>query len=274
MDRKKLSRATHGITFRQRVGTAQNLFLSTNQVRLGGAGAFTLTGEAQRACLLEALTIEAKLAGAQSAGLISEISVGGQSAMVSDQSACISAFSATSFNASARSLGISVNNNMKLVIQGEVLNAGSNVSLNCALTPIPDDAVKTRSEQSAQYNFCFGLGSKQIPAAGTASLKARSNRQVTLGDIILQNITGAPFVQSDDLVITSILIGGLQMLNSTTGAQEVAVTALTAGATDSAGINLGYPINPNTEVEFVIKNYDAANPATVAGAIFCEAWSE
>ena len=274
MSRKNVYRATHGVSFKQKVGEAQNLFLSTVQSRLGGAGNFTLTAEAQRSCLLQGLNIDAQLAGVASQGTISEISVAGQSCMVSDQPACISAFSPTSYGFASRSIGISVNNNMKLVIQGSIINAGSNVSLACSVDPLKDEQVKTRSEQAEAYNFCFGLGTKGIPAAGTASLTARSNRAVTLGRIILQNLTapGGAFVASDSVVCTSILVQGLEMLNGITGAQEISLSNFEAQASD-IGLELSYPIAPQTEVTFVFKNYDPANAATVSGAIFCQPWT-
>lgn len=274
MDRKTVARATHGVSLKARVGGAQNLFLSSDQVRLGAAGNFTITAEAQAPCLLQACTIDAQSTGEQTTGLISEISVGGQSVMVSDQSACIAAFGPTAFNQDARSLGISVNNNMKVVVQGSSSAAAANVSLAIAVDPIPSEKVKTRAEQAYNYNFCFGLGEKVIGAAASATLSARSNRAVTLGDIILQNNTlpGGTFVLSEDLVITSILIGGLEMLNGVTGAQEVGLSCFAAQASNYSGLKLGYPINPQTEVAITVKNYDAANAATVAGAIFCEPW--
>jgi len=274
MDRKNVARATHGVTLKQRVGTAQNLFLGTTQVRLAAAGDFTSTAEAQSSCLLQALNIDAQTGGVQTQGVITEITVAGQSVMVSDQSACIAAFSPTAYNENARSLGISVNNNMKVVVQGTSDSATAAISLGIQIDPLENDMVKTRAQQAYNYNFCFGLGSKSIPNGASATLSARSNRAVTLGDIILQNNTlpGAATVLSEDLVVTSLLIGGLEMLNGVTGAQEIGLAAFAAQASNYTGLKLGYAINPQTEVSITIKNYDAVNTATVAGAIFCESW--
>jgi hypothetical protein len=273
MDRKTIARAVHGVTLKSRVGGAQNLFLATDQIRLVAPGVFTATAEAQSSCLLQSLTIDAQTLGEQTQGLITEISVAGQSTMVSDQSACLSAFSPTAFNENARSLGISVNNNMKVVVQGSIASATGAISLGLQVDPLADDMVKTRAEQAHSYNFCFGMGEKAIPAAGSATLSARSNRAVTLGDIILQNNTlPAAFVLSEDLVITSLTIGGLEMLNGVTGAQEIGLACFAANASNYSGVKLGYPINPQTEVAITVKNYDAVNAATVAGAIFCEPW--
>jgi len=273
MDRLTIARATHGVSLKSRVGGAQNLFLSTNQVRLVAAGDFTATAEAQSSCLLQSLTIDAQTAGEQTQGVITECTVAGQSVFVSDQSACLSAFGPTAFNANARSLGISINNNMKVVVQGTSASATAAISLGIQVDPLPDDKVKTRANQAHAYNFCFGMGEKVIPAAGSATLSARSNRAVTLGDIILQNNTlPAAFVLSEDLVVTSLTVGGLEMLNGVTGAQEIGLACFGAQASNYTGVKLAYPINPQTEVSITVKNYDAANAATVAGAIFCEPW--
>lgn len=276
MNRKTVSRATHAVTFQAKVGQAQNLFLSTNQERLAAAGKFTLTSEAQRPCLLQGLAIDAQDAGVASEGIITEITVAGQSCLVSDQAACISAFSPTGLpgNTEERSIGISVNNNMKVVIQGEILNVKGNISMALAIDPLPESQVKTRSAQAEAYNYIFGCGKVSVPAAGSASLTARSNRAVTLGRIILQNLTaaGGAFVASDSLRCTSILIQGLEMLNGVTGAQEISLANFEAGVTD-AGLLLNYPIAPQTEVTFVISNKDAANAAVVGGAIFCSPWT-
>lgn len=274
MDRKTIARAVHGVSLKARVGGAQNLFLATDQVRLVAAGDWTATAEAQSSCLLQSCTIDAQSLGEQTQGLITEISVAGQSVFVSDQAACLSAFSPTAFNENARSLGLSVNNNMKVVVQGSSAAAAAAISLGIQIDPLPDDRVKTRAMQAHAYNFCFGMGEKVIPPAGSATLSARSNRAVTLGDVILQNNTlpGGTFVLSQDMVITSFTIGGLEMLNGITGAQEIGLSCFSAQASNYSGVKLGYPINPQTEVSITIKNYDAANPGTVAGAIFCEPW--
>jgi hypothetical protein len=62
------------------------------------------------------------------------------------------------------------------------------------------------------------------------------------------------------------------MLNGVTGAQEIGLSSFAAQASNYTGLKLGYAINPQTEVSITIKNYDAANAAEVAGAIFCESW--
>ena len=273
MNRSDVYRAAHGITFAQKVGSAQNLFLAGTQNRLGAAGAFTQTAEAQRSCLLQTFTVSAQNAGVQCEGVITEITVAGQSCMVSDQSCAIGAFSPTAYNASARSLGISVDNNMKVTVQGELINTGGNVSLAIALDPIPTAAVKTRAEQAQAYNFVFGLGTVNIAAGATGSLKARSNRAVTLGELTLQNLTaaGGAFVNNDDIIITSILVGGLQMLNGSTADQEISLDAFIAQASDPM-LSFSYPINPQTEVEIKFNNV-GANPCDIGGAIFCEPWS-
>jgi len=275
MNRADVFRATHGISLKEKVGTAQNLFLSSTQSRLGAAGAFTLTCESQRPCLLQTVTIDADNAGAQCTGDITTLTVAGQETLVSDKAVSLGVFSATSFNSKCRSLGISVNNNMKVVIQGNLTNTGGNVSTAIALDPIPEDRVQTRQAQAAAYSYVFGLGSKGVPAAGNATLSARSNRAVTLGEILLTNETNpGAFVQSSDIVITSIKIGGLEMLNSATGATEISLNCFSPQNTDYMGLNLAYVISPQTEVEVELKSYDAVNAAEVGGAIFCEPWSK
>jgi len=273
MNRSDVYRQSHGISFAQKVGQAQNLFLAGAQNRLGAAGAWTQTAEAQRPCLLQTFTVSAQLAGVQCEGTITEITIAGQSGMVSDQSCCIEAFAPTSYNASARSLGISVDNNMKVVVQGTILNTGGNVSLAIALDPIPESAVKTRAQQAQAYNFVFGLGTTNILAGATGSLKARSNRAVTLGELTLQNLTaaGAAFVNNDDIILTSCLVGGLEMLNGVTGTQEISLDAFIAQASDPL-LSFSYPINPQTEVELKFTNV-GANPCDIGGAIFCEPWT-
>jgi len=276
MNRADVYRAHHGISLKQKVGTAQNLFLSGVQNRLAAPGGFTQTAESQRPCLLQALTIDAKSAtGEPATGEITEVTVAGQSCFVSDKSCSIQAFSPEAFNASCRSLGISVNNNMKVVVQGNLTNAGGNVSLAIALEPITEDQVKTRAEQAEAYNYVFGCGTATIAAAGKASLTARSNRAVTLGELIIANETapGGAFVVNSDIVVTSILIGGLEMLNGATGAQEISLNCFQSIASDYQGLNFGYPIAPQTEVEIKFENKDAVNAATVSGAIFCEPWT-
>jgi hypothetical protein len=242
-------------------------------------GAFTITSTVERPALLQTLNVFAdNNAGGFSEGTITEITVGGQSIMVSDSVACLSSLRpVTNFGAykGAHSLGISINQQMTLVVQGTTVNA-SNVSVACALDPLPGaQFVKSRAQQALNYNVLFGTGQVAIPAIagpvpGQVTSIATSNRACTLGQLLIQN--NNPAIPSQDLVISSIKISGLEMLAGPTGNQEISIAQFAADAGDVAGSTLGYEIAPMARVEITYLNYNAAI-ATVCGAIFCEPWT-
>ena len=263
MDRQKIAKAVHDIGLKNRVGTAQNLYLGTTQIRQGAAGDFTLTAQIQRAALLQTLTVSCN-----NEFTISEISVAGQSCLTSDSVVGGSAFGRTLYYKAASALGISVNNNMQVVVQGNTTVA-SNISLAVGLDPIPNGAVKTRSQQAHAYNYCHGLGTAVVPAGGASTMTSISNRAAVLGLIVLENQTGA--VANSDLLVTSLKVDGLEMLAGQTGADEIPIEAFFADSTAYKDNTLGYPVNPQSRIEIGFFNHNAA-AATVSGAIFLEPW--
>ena len=190
---------------------------------------------------------------------------------MSDQSACLAAFSSKSFGSRNRSVGVSALNNQTVVVQGSLVNGG-NVGVAIAVDPLEARSVKSPANQAKAYNFVFGLGTVSIPAGGvnTASLIATATRPCTLGEIILSNhSSGGTAVKSEDVVIEDIRVAGLSMLCGQTGAQQipywgtVVLTCL---------VWLSYPIEANARVEVVLRNYDDANACQVSGAILIEPW--
>ena len=267
MDRQLVYKSTHNIGLKNRVGTAQNLFLGTNQVRNAGAGPFTLTSTIQRPALLQTISIDCLNAGAEVPGTVSDITIAGQSCFTSDSVVGISCFSSKSFSASSRALGVSVQNNMQVTVTGNTLAAG-NVGVAIGLDPIPQNAVKSRAQQAHAYNFIHGLGTVTVGPGATAVLSSVSTRNVTLGEIILSNNSATP---SDDLLVESIKISGLEMLAGPTGATQIPFSAFENSATMTADLVLGYPIEANARVEIQVRNVGAAG-APISGGIFCVPW--
>ena len=271
MDRPIMFKNAHQVTMRQKVGTAQNLYLSSPQNRgLGAGAAFTNTSTIQRPILIQTLNID----GTDDQGDITEITIAGLSLFVSDQSACLAAFSSKSFGSRNRSVGVSALNNQTVVVQGSLVNGG-NVGVAIAVDPLEARSVKSPANQAKAYNFVFGLGTVSIPAGGvnTASLIATATRPCTLGEIILSNhSSGETAVKSEDVVIEDIRVAGLSMLCGQTGAQQIPLTALENSSSDLLGLKLSYPIEANARVEVVLRNYDGANACQVSGAILIEPW--
>ncbi len=268
MNRQAISKACHDIGFANRVGEAQSLYLGAPRQILGAAGQFTLTGTAQRPLVLQTLNIEAGAGGVGSQGTISAINVAGQSCMTSNAVAGLQAFNSLSFGAHARSIGISVNNNMQVTVIGNV-TAGANVSMAVGCDPIPESKVKTRSQQAESYNFVHGCGSVAVGAGATGTLTSVSQRAVTLGEVILELGSAGNI---EDLYVTSFRIAGLEMLAGQTGADDIPLAAFQAGASQINDLTLGYCIRPQAQIDIDILNI-SAGPITVNGTIFCLPWS-
>jgi len=268
MDRQTIARACHDVGFSNRVGEAQGLFLSGNNVILGAAGTFTMVATAQRSLLLETLNIEAAAGGVNNFGTISAVNIAGQSALTSNAVCGISMFRSTSFCAKSRALGISVENNMQVTVIGNT-TAASNVSMAIGCQPIPTSSVKTRSAQAESYNYVHGCGTVVVPAGATATMTSVSQRQVTLGSIVLE-LGSAGNVE--DLYVTSFRISGLEQLAGQTGNQQVPLAAFLENASMCNDLTLGICINPQAQVDIDIQNIGGA-PVTVNGGIFCLPWS-
>ena len=248
MDRPIMFKNAHQVTMRQKVGTAQNLYLSSPQNRgLGAGAAFTNTSTIQRPILIQTLNID----GTDDQGDITEITIAGLSLFVSDQSACLAAFSSKSFGSRNRSVGVSALNNQTVVVQGSLVNGG-NVGVAIAVDPLEARSVKSPANQAKAYNFVFGLGTVSIPAGGvnTASLISAELRPE----------------------LCRYRVAGLSMLCGQTGAQQIPLTALEHSSSDLLGLKLSYPIEANARVEVVLRNYDGANACQVSGAILIEPW--
>jgi hypothetical protein len=276
MDRQKISKAVYEIGLKNRIGTAQNLYAGTTQIRQAAAGAFTLTATIQAPCLLQTINVSSSNPNQFT---ISDITVAGQSVFTSNGVAVGSAFTpnaapAGSFN---RALGISVTNAMEVVVQGST-SATSNISLACGLDPLDASKVKSTAEQAYAYNFVHGLGTVNIPAEaagvpGQATLSSVSNRQVILGMIQLGVLTAG--IPNTDILVSSFKIDSLEMLNSSTGAQDITLEQFANLATTIRDNTLGYSLNPQSRVDITLKNWNAAGGGCdVSGAIFCEPWKK
>ena len=273
MDRQLVYKSTHNITPRQKVGTAQNLYLGDAQIRGLGAGvAFTQTAVVQRPVMLSTMNI----CSSAPEGDITNITVAGLSLFTSNQSAALECFAPASFGQRQRVIGISMSNNQTLVVQGN-LTAGGDVAMAAAVDPLTQSEVKQPSDQALGYNYIFGLGSVAVPAIvgvvpGQATLNAVATRDCTLGEIILASHTAAIATAGSDIMVTSILIGGLEQLCGATATQQIPLQAFFNNASDAnSGLRLSYPIQTNAQVSITLQNFNAA-PITVAGGIFCEPW--
>lgn len=277
LNRQSVSQACYCITPYQKVGGAQNLYLGATMLR-GTVGAFTQTSQIERPALLQSLNLFADdNAGGFSAGTITEVTIGGQSIMVSDSVACLASLrpinNFSDYHGSS-SLGISVNQQMTVVIQGTTV-AAANVGMAVALDPLPTQLVKTRAEQATNYNVIFGTGQVNIPAIvgptpGQVTSVATSNRACTLGSLIIQNNSAVP---TQNIVVSSLKVSGLELLAGATGIQEIPLAQFAADSASSPiGGSLGYEIPPMARVEITYLNYDAAI-ATVCGTIFCLPWT-
>lgn len=272
MDRMLIAKSEHNVTLRQKVGTAQNLYLSDAQQRGLAAGAdWSITSTIQRPALLQSLQVNVTDDQAD----LTDVTVSGLSLFVSDQTCAAACFNSKSFGARKRSIGISINNNQTVVVQGKNVVAASTAGVAVAIDPLDSSAVKSPSEQAERFNFVFGLGSVSVPAgaAATASLIATATRPCTLGEIILANhSTGATAVKSEDIVIEDIIVAGLSMLAGATATQQIPLTVFENSASDIAGLSLNYPIEANARVEVKLRNYDGANACDIAGGILVEPW--
>jgi len=271
MDRQLVSKSKHNVTIRQKVGTAQNLYLADAQQRgLVAGAAWNITSTTQRPVLLQTLNIDVT----EDKANITDVTVSGLSLFVSDQSCAAACFSSKSFGARQRSIGISINNNQTVVVQGTAVVAGT-AGVAIAVDPILQREVKSPADQADQFNFVFGLGTVSVPSGGgsTASLIATATRPCTLGQLILANhSSGGTSVKSEDVVIEDIRVAGLSMLAGATASQQIPLTALENSASDIMGLRLNYPIEANARVELVLRNYDGANACDVAGGILIEPW--
>ncbi len=270
MDRQKISKAKYEIGLKNRIGSAQNLYVGSNQIRQAGAGAFTITARVQSPCLLQTINISSSN---PTEFTISDITVAGQSVFTSNGVAVGSAFTPDSYGAWNKALGISVLNSMDIVVTGNTV-APSNLSLQCGLDPIPTSKVQSTAQQAYAYNFCHGMSTVNVPAfgggvAGQATLSSVSNRQVVLGAIVMGCTTaGIPLT---DIVLSSFKIDSLEMLNGPTGAQEYSLDQFAAASATIRDNTLGYSLNPQSRIDVTLKNYNAA-AADVSGVIFCESW--
>ena len=233
MDRMLIAKSEHNVTLRQKVGTAQNLYLSDSQQRgLAAAADWSITSTIQRPALLQSLQINVTDDKAD----ITDVTVSGLSLFVSDQSCAAACFNSKSFGARKRSIGISINNNQTCVVQGKNVVAASTAGVAIAIDPLDSSSVKSPSEQAERFNFVFGLGSVSVPFGAVASLVATATRPCTLGEIILANhSTGATSVKSEDIVIEDIIVAGLSMLAGATATQQIPLTVFENSASDIAG---------------------------------------
>ena len=262
MDRQKVYRAMHNISLRQKVGTAQNLYLGGAQARgVGAGGNFTLSSTVQRICLLQTVNID----GTDALGLISDISVAGLSTFTSDKDCALGMFQSKSYQSQNRSLGISVSNNQQIVIQGSSVTGGN---FGAAIGIDPLEAAKSPQDQAQAYSFAFGLGQINVGAGASATLQAVATRDVTLGQLMLFKNQAAGAL--DDLVVTSVKVSGLEMLNASAATVEIPIQVFGAESSDPC-TDLGYPINSNAIGEVTVKNFSGAG-IDVAGGIFCEPW--
>tara|TARA_R110002096_G_scaffold268624_2_gene462503 strand:- start:2750 stop:3562 length:813 start_codon:yes stop_codon:yes gene_type:complete len=269
MDRQLIAKANHNITLRQKVGTAQNLFLGDAQLRGVVAGApWVQTATIQRPAVLQCLNIDST----DGLGDITNITVAGLSLFVSTGSAalaCFSSFSNSALAAKQRSIGISINNNQTVVVQGSLV-AGGNVGMGISIDPLKSPAdVKSPANQAHGYDFIFGMGTILVPAGGVATLAQTATRPVTLGEVILASHT--PAVNLDDLVVESVEVAGLEMLAGATATQQIPLSILTNNSGDVAGLRLSYPIAANAQVRIRVRNFNAA-ACQVSGGIFIEPW--
>ena len=167
-----------------------------------------------------------------------------------------------------------MSNNQTLVIQGN-LTAGGDVGMACAVDPLA--VAKQPSEQALAYNVIFGLGTVLVPAIvgvvpGTAQLQAVATRNCTLGELIIASHTPAILTAGSDIVISSILVGGLEQLCGATATQQIPLQAFLNSASDAnSGLRLSYPIETNSQVIITLLNFNAA-AIQIAGGIFCEPW--
>ena len=269
MDRQLIAKANHNVTLRQKVGTAQNLYLGDAQIRGLAAGvAFTQTATIQRPALLETCNIDST----DGEGDITNITVAGLSLFVSDQSAALACFASRANSAAAakqRTIGISINNNQTVVVQGSLV-AGGAVGMAVAVSPLKAENVKAPADQAHGYNFIFGMGTVLVPAGATANLVATATRPCTLGELVLANHSGGA-IPDVDLVVESVEVAGLEMLCGATATQQIPFSALTNNSGDIQGLKLSYPIQANAQVRIRVRNFNAA-ACQVSGGILIEPW--
>jgi len=273
MDRQLVYKSAHNVTVRQKVGKAQNLYLGDQQIRgLGALAPFVQTSTVQRPVMLSTMNICSSVPE----GDITNITCAGLSLFTSNQSACLEAFAPASFGQRQRVIGLSLTNNQTVVIQGN-LTAGGDVGMAVAVDPIEQSEVKQPADQALAYNYVFGLGTVLVPAIvgvvpGQAQLQAVATRDCTLGEIILASHTAAILTAGSDIMISSILVSGLEQLCGATATQQIPLAAFQNTASDAnSGLRLSYPIQSNAVVTITLLNFNAA-ACQVAGAIFCEPW--
>jgi len=237
---------------------------NSQTLALGGQPAvnktnFQLTGTPQKPVMLGVLNI-----GATQKGVINDIKVAGQSVFCSDSSADISMFQTNSHAVQERYCGIALGAGLDIFIDGTLAEAG-----NAYFAWMVDEitAPVSKAEQTAMYDYVFGLGSASIAAASSGTLRAVSVRPCTLGELILSTTIDA---DAGDLFVTSVKVGGEELLTGA-GDQEINLATFDYHQPNIQGANLDFQIGSNVPVQITIKNVNDTNARTVRGGIFCRA---
>jgi hypothetical protein len=254
---------------------AQSFYLGTQMSRQGGPGAYNLTSTLEQAALLEDVIL-----GSSAPHMITDITLAGQSVWASNQPAPSTAFAFNSWMGATghRSLSVPLASRQQVVISGNSNNPGGfggapagGVNVSCAVgtAPIdPDQVVPVNDLGGEAMSYIVGLGQVQVPAAGTAQLVATIRRPCMLGALML-DFDGFGGAVINDLTVESITINNVEMLSSIgTQAGEISFQALVSQSSDVDGKIIGFEAPLNGQVAVTVRNYDAANPANIAGCIF------
>jgi hypothetical protein len=225
---------------------AQGLALGLG--RSAGAATFDLTGTLQIPALLQDLAIRSS-----QLGLLTVITVAGQSLMCSNQGATLNMFLPSALVEGQRGLGIPLDAQQTVNIQGTLAAAGT-VSGAIGVDPIEKNAVRPVNELGRGLDYCFGLGEAlAIAAAGTGTLTATARRSVMLGRIVL-----TPSL-ADMITVRSIQVNNIELLAGQSGAtDEIGVEYFSADQSDADGLTLAYPVDANGQVVVTAVNNDVA----------------
>ena len=264
---------------------AQAFYLSsTLQTANPAAAAFTLTATSALDLLLDSLYINFGSLQVDDRGtaLVTAMSISGQSIFASNQGMPFSAFLPSNNYAvegiNSLSLTIATNQVFSVTMQAGAAGFAAAPSptnpIGFAISTEPTDIVVSPNDSGELLNYCFGMGSVNVPAGGNATLQATCLRDnVFLGRLIMDtdSLRAPGAIPREALQITSILVDGIELLSAQTPqATPLLLSQLTPDSNDKTGLQANYFVKQNSQVLITVQNTDGANAHNVCGGFYCK----
>lgn len=250
---------------------AQAFYLSSS-LHTTNTKPFTISATAALDLLLDGLYINYPLESADGAGLVTAITLSGQSLMASTEGAPISMFIPSNNYAieGINSLGLTIATNQvfSLTIDhtfATILAAdnpcGFSISTEPTAVTIPPN------ESGSLLSYIFGMGVVNIAAAGQATLQATCLRDdVFLGRLVMDTDAA----KSNTMQIISFKVDGIELLSSVTPADTpLLLGQLKPDSNDKTGLQANYVVRQNSIVQITVKNVGGA-PQNVAAGFYCK----